>query len=316
MTKNAPCAEQHGTVANCAALPAASRLIDRFGRVHRSLRISVTDVCNIRCQYCMPAEDAEFLPEQNLLSFEAIERFVRFVSSCGVSRLRLTGGEPLLRKQLAQLVGRLHAIPTVDDIALTTNGILLPKYIDDLAAAGLKRVNISLDTLEESVFQRISRRSGLARVLDGIQAAHEHPGIDVKLNALVLRQVNLEGVLELVEFAASRKIPLRFIEFMPLDAERAWNKERMVSGDELRERITQQFGTLRKLDPKDPARPAQDYRLDGKYAGAVLGFIDSVSKPFCAGCDRLRLTADGKIRNCLFGQQEWDVSHLLEGDPK
>ncbi|MCR9291999.1 MAG: GTP 3',8-cyclase MoaA [bacterium] len=286
------------------------RLVDRLGRVHRSLRISVTDVCNIRCQYCMPAEDVAFLPNQHLLSFEQIERFVRFVLPLGITKLRVTGGEPLLRRQLSDLIQRLSNLGGLEDLALTTNGMLLARQIDDLVAAGLKRVNISLDTLSEEVFRRISRRDGIEQVLEGIEAARGYPQLEIKLNALVLRDVNLDGVLELVEFATSRDLPLRFIEFMPLDAERSWNMQRVVSGDELRKRIAQELAPLRPLDCSDPTRPSRDYVFADGRPGQ-LGFIDSVSKPFCSTCDRLRLTADGKVRNCLFGVQEWDVAQAL-----
>lgn len=291
-------------------LSSKASLVDRFGRVHRSLRVSVTDVCNIRCTYCMPAEGAEFLPSSQLLSFEAIERFVRSVIPLGVSKLRLTGGEPLLRKNLPDLVVRLSQLEGIDDLALTTNAMLLAESVGALADAGLRRINISLDTLEEDIFQRISRRKGLQQVLDGIEAASRDDRLDVKLNALVLRDVNLSGVVELVEFAVARELPLRFIEFMPLDAERAWNESRMVSGDELRKLIASEIGELVPVTGGDPSRPSRDFRIANRPKG-IIGFIDSVSKPFCGDCDRLRLTADGKLRNCLFGQEEWDVSELL-----
>ncbi len=285
-------------------------LMDRFGRVHRSLRISVTDVCNIRCQYCMPADDVEFMPQQKLLSFEAIERFVRFLAPLGVTNLRITGGEPLLRRKLHELVARLSAINEIQDLALTTNGMLLERHVEQLAEAGLKRINVSLDTLSEDVFRRISRRPGIKQVLRGIDAACGLPGLKVKLNALVLRDVNLDGVMELIRFAVDRDLPLRFIEFMPLDAERSWAMERVVRGDELRDLISKQLGKLRMLEADDPSRPSRDYVFKDGRPGQ-LGFIDSVSQPFCSACDRLRLTAEGKLRNCLFGTQEWDVAAAL-----
>lgn len=293
-----------------SASPQDHLLVDRFGRVHRSLRISVTDICNIRCQYCMPEEGAQFLPNEKLLSFDLIERFVRAVVPLGISNFRLTGGEPLLRRGLAQLVKRLCAIDGVEDLALTTNGMLLEEQLPELLEAGLKRVNISLDTLSEEVFQRLARRSGIAKVLRGIDAACSAPGLSVKVNALVLRDVNLDGVLEMVDFATQRNLDLRFIEFMPLDAERAWNAQRMVSGSELKELIETEYGPLQSLERKDPSRPSRDYRFSDGRPGRI-GFINSVSAPFCSGCDRLRLTADGKVRNCLFSQQEWDVAPML-----
>lgn len=283
-------------------------LVDRFGRVHRSLRVSVTDRCNIRCQYCMP-EVASFLPSDRLLSFPQIARFVALATTLGIDEVRITGGEPLMRPNLAELVRSLSAIRELDDIALTTNGMLLADQLSELVEAGLRRVNISLDTLSEDVFRRLARREGLDRVLSGIDAAVREPRVTVRLNALVMRDVNWPEVLDLVEFARERSLMLRFIEFMPLDAERAWNRQQMISGDEMRSRLTARYGPLVPLQRRDPSQPSTDYTFaDG--IGAV-GFIDSVSKPFCSACDRLRLTADGKLRNCLFGQEEWDVRGLL-----
>jgi GTP 3',8-cyclase len=286
-------------------------LVDTFGRIHRSLRISVTDRCNIRCQYCMP-EVAAFLPSNKLLSFEQIADFVRVVASLGICEVRITGGEPLMRPGLEQLVKLLASIPLLRDIALTTNGMLLAEQLDGLVAAGLRRVNISLDTLSEAVFKRLSRRTGLDQVLAGIDAAASDPRVQVRLNALVMRDVNLDEVLELVEFARQRGLPLRFIEFMPLDAERAWNRSQMVSGNEMRVRLAARFGALIPLPRRDASQPAVDYTF-GDGLG-VIGFIDSVSQPFCSSCDRLRLTADGKLRNCLFGREEWDVRQLFASD--
>lgn len=283
-------------------------LRDRFGRIHRSLRISVTDVCNIRCQYCMPADGVAFLPRDRHLGFDHIGRFVEVMAPSGLVRLRLTGGEPLLRPDLDRLVGRLAAIPAVQEIALTTNGMLLADRIADLAHAGLHRVNISLDTLCEETFRKLSRREGLDRVLAGIDAVLADPAVKVRLNALILRDVNLRDVLGLVGFARERRITVRFIEFMPLDANREWSRDRMVSGDELRRLIAERFGGLRPADVTDPAQPAKDYLLPG---GGKVGFIDTVTRPFCRACDRLRLTSDGKLRNCLFGRDEWDVGSLL-----
>jgi cyclic pyranopterin phosphate synthase len=290
--------------------PVKLPLADPFGRVHRSLRISVTDRCNIRCQYCMP-EVATFLPSDRLLSFDEIAEFVRTAATLGLRDLRITGGEPLMRPQLEQLIAQLSAIDAIEDVALTTNGMLLAEHCEALVAAGLRRVNISLDTLNEEVFRRLSRRSGLDRVLEGIAAATAQPRLQVRLNALVMRDVNYDEVLELVEFARQRALPIRFIEFMPLDAERAWKRTQMVSGDELRARLATRYGGLVALPRRDPSQPSNDYTFaDG---AGVVGFIDSVSQPFCGACDRLRLTADGKLRNCLFGLEEWDVRSLLRG---
>ena len=294
-------------VSRRAALP----LVDTFGRVHRSLRISVTDRCNIRCQYCMP-EIAQFMHADRLLSFAEIAAFVKVVATLGIRKFRITGGEPLMRPELPKLFELLSTIAGVEDIALTTNGMLLAEQIEALAGAGLQRVNISLDTLSEATFQRLSRREGLDKVIAGIDAALACPGMTVRLNALVMRDVNLNDVLPLVQFAKDRQVTLRFIEFMPLDAERAWNREQMVSGEEMRRVIEESFGQLVKIPGLNAAQPSSDYRFsDGE---GVVGFIDSVSQPFCGGCDRLRLTADGKLRNCLFSREEWDVrSSLRDG---
>lgn len=284
-------------------------LIDRFQRVHRAMRISVTDVCNIRCQYCMPDGQVHFLPHDQHLTFAQIARIVRVCAALGIQEYRLTGGEPLVRPGLHELVSDLLDIQGVADVALTTNGMLLKTQLPELVAAGLRRVNISLDTLNEQTFQRLSRRAGLYQVLEGIEAVLAEPALKVRLNALVLRDVNFEDVIELVEFAKTRRVTLRFIEFMPLDAERAWQQHRVVSGEELRQLLSNRFGPLTPVRAEDPAQPASDYVFAD---GSKVGFIDSVSQPFCSRCDRLRLTSDGKLRNCLFGKQEWDIGQLLK----
>ena len=282
-------------------------LVDSLGRVHTSLRLSVIDRCNLRCQYCMPAEDITFLPSQQWLPFPLVARLVQILARCGVDKVRLTGGEPLMRPRLADLVGLLRQIEPSLEIALTTNGMLLAEQAEGLRQAGLDRLNISLDTLSESTFQRLTRRPGLHRVLEGIDAAIRC-GIPSKLNALILRGINDQEILPLVEFAASRQLAIRFIEFMPLDADRAWTQQSVVRGDEIRQTIERHFGSLQTVDRVDPSQPSEDYRLPG---GTEVGWIDSVSKPFCAACNRLRLTAEGRMRNCLFGREEWDLSELL-----
>lgn len=284
-------------------------LVDTFGRVHKSLRVSVTDVCNIRCLYCMPADGAEFLPNDKLLTYDQIAQFSNIVALLGINKIRITGGEPLTRANLHELIGKLKLIDGIDELALTTNGMLLAREIDNLVRAGLTQINISLDTLSEETFRSLARRDGLNRVLEGIEAACGQPKLKVKLNALVLRDVNLGDVVELVQFARSRDISVRFIEFMPLDAAHAWSDSRMVAGEELRELISRKISPLEKRQ-SHPSAPATEYGFaDGK--GSV-GFIDSVSKPFCGGCDRLRLTAEGQLRNCLFGQEEWNVGEHLQ----
>ncbi|MCC6509629.1 MAG: GTP 3',8-cyclase MoaA [Pirellulaceae bacterium] len=306
-----PATESKASPKLAQASQATLPLIDSFGRVHRSLRISVTDRCNIRCQYCMP-EVAQFMDSEKLLSFEEIAQFARISATLGIRKLRITGGEPLMRPELHRLLRMLCQIESLEGLALTTNGMLLAQQIDDLVAAGLRRVNISLDTLNEEVFRRLSRRSGLDQVLAGIEAAIAQPLLVVRLNALVMRDVNFDEVLDLVGFARERNLALRFIEFMPLDAERAWNRSQMVSGDEMRARIEGRFGKLVPAQIKDPAQPATDFAFAN--GSGLVGFIDSVTQPFCSACDRLRLTADGKLRNCLFGREEWDVREVLRSD--
>ncbi len=283
-------------------------LVDRFGRVHRSLRISVTDRCNIRCQYCMPDGPLQFLPKKQLLTYEEITEFCELMTTLGVTRLRLTGGEPLVRGELHKLVAMLRAIPSIESIAITTNGMLLDQQIQDLSAAGLDQINVSLDTLRETTFRKLSRRDGIERVLAGIESAMKH-GYYPRLNAVLLREINFEDAIPLVEFAIERGLVMRFIEFMPLDSDRQWNGTQMVSGEELRKLLSERFGPLQAIVRDDLSRPATEFQFAG-FAGRV-GFVDSVTAPFCSACDRLRLTADGKLRNCLFGNEEWNILQVL-----
>jgi GTP 3',8-cyclase len=284
-------------------------LVDRFGRVHTNLRVSVTDRCNIRCFYCMPAENVRFRPRAEILSFEEIERFVRVSTTLGVNQVRLTGGEPLVRRDLARLVERLARMPGVDDLALTTNGILLGEQAGGLRAAGLHRLNISLDALSEQVFERISRRRGLNQVLDGIFAAIRAGLQRIRLNAVSIRGLTESEIVPLARFARQHKLELRFIEYMPLDAEEHWTHDDVLSGDEVRTVIDERVGKLEPVADQSPHQPATDFEYaDG---GGRVGFINSVTQPFCEGCDRLRITADGKIRNCLFSIVEWDARELM-----
>lgn len=283
-------------------------LVDSFGRIHRSLRISVTDRCNIRCQYCMPDGPIQFLRRSELLTYEEIASLVGIISEVGIQRIRLTGGEPLVRQDLHRLVAMLKGIHNIESVTLTTNGMLLEEQIDGLVRADLDGVNISLDTLSEQTFKKLSRRDGLDRVLAGIDAAIR-TGLRPQLNAVLLRDINFDDAIPLVEFALHRGLTIRFIEFMPLDSDRSWSEEKMISGFELRSELSKRFGPLVPQDRFDPSRPAKEYKL--KNGDGTIGFIDSVTKPFCGGCDRLRLTAEGKLRNCLFGREEWDIGSLL-----
>jgi cyclic pyranopterin phosphate synthase len=287
------------------------QLVDSFGRVHTSLRLSVTDRCNIRCVYCMPGDQVIFRPREELLTFEEICRFVRVAVSVGISKLRLTGGEPLVRSDLSRLVQMLTGIAGIDDIALTTNGMLLAEQACDLRRAGLRRVNISLDTLDEQRFRQIARRSGLDQVLAGIDAAIRVGFDQIRLNAIAIRGFTEEEIEPLVRFARQHQLELRFIEYMPLDAEKRWALTDVLSGDEIRRRIEATFGPLIAVESQNPSQPASDFHfLDG--CGTV-GFIDSVTEPFCNSCNRLRLTAEGQIRNCLFSTVEWDARAVMRG---
>ena len=284
-------------------------LIDRFGRVHTSLRISVTDRCNIRCFYCMPNENVQFRKREELLTFEEMVRFVQVVARLGVRKLRLTGGEPLVRSNLPELVRRLAPIDGIDDIALTTNGILLADHAEALRDAGLKRLNVSLDAMSEDTFHRIARRDGLDRVLAGIEAATRAGFKRIRLNAVAIRGITEPEIVPLVRYARQHDCELRFIEFMPLDAEQHWNSSQVLAGEEIREKIEAQFGPLIPAPRPDPSQPATDYEFtDG---GGMIGFINPVSQPFCGDCNRLRITAEGQVRNCLFSNVEWDARDLL-----
>ena len=286
-------------------------LVDGFGRVHTNLRISVTDRCNIRCFYCMPSELVRFKPRHELLTFEEIARFARVVAGLGVNKIRLTGGEPLVRHDLASLVAQLRAVAGVHEIALTTNGILLAEQAQALRDAGLSRVNVSLDTLDEERFFQISRREGLDAVLRGIFAAKEAGFRKIRLNAVAIRNLTEPDVVPLARFGREHGMEMRFIEFMPLDADGQWDSSQVLSGARIREIIEESIGPLVPLDVVDPSQPATDYAFAN--GGGQIGFINPVSQPFCGDCNRLRLTAEGQIRNCLFSTEEWDARALLRG---
>jgi cyclic pyranopterin phosphate synthase len=287
--------------------PAA--LVDTFGRRHTDLRISVTDRCNLRCTYCMPAE-AIFRPREELLAYEEIARVAAVAAGLGVRTIRLTGGEPLLRRDLAALVALLVAAPGIDEVALTTNGLLLAEQAEALSAAGLRRLNVSLDSLREDVFERIARRRGLDRVLAGLAAARRAGFEEIRINAVSIRDLTEDEVVPLARFCRREGFHLRFIEFMPLDAEEAWDRSRVLSGADVRAILEREIGPLVAETAGDPGQPALDYRWAD---GGRVGFINPVTRPFCDRCDRLRLTADGQFRNCLFSTTEWDVKALLRG---
>jgi len=287
-----------------------SRLVDGFGRLHTDLRISVTDRCNLRCTYCMPAE-VVFRPREELLSFEEIVRVATVAAEEGIRTVRLTGGEPLLRRDLDALVRMLAAVPGIAEVSLTTNGLLLAEQAATLAGAGLGRLNVSLDAVRPSAFERITRRTGLDRVLAGLAAARRAGFTALRVNAVSMRGLSEQEIVPLAEFCRRERLHLRFIEFMPLDADGAWQEGSVLSGAEVRDVLQREVGRLERLPQADPGQPAVDWRwADG---GGLVGFIDAVTSPFCDRCDRLRLTADGQFRNCLFSTTEWDVRGLLRG---
>ena len=282
---------------------------DGLHRPIRELRISVTDRCNFRCTYCMPADNVEFMDRGELLTFEEIERFVRVAAPLGINKLRLTGGEPLVRRNLSELIGRLSTIEGIDDIGLTTNGILLADQAADLHAAGLARINISLDALDPIRFKEVTRREGYEKVLEGIEAARETGFDPIKINAVSIRGLTEDQLVPFGRLARETGIEVRFIEFMPLDADNAWERDRVLFASEIRERLEAEFGPLVAHGRTDPTAPASQF----EFADGVgrVGFIASVSEPFCGNCNRFRLTADGKLRNCLFSLEETDVKELI-----
>jgi GTP 3',8-cyclase len=283
-------------------------LEDAHGRLIGDLRVSVTDRCNFRCQYCMPAEGLPWIPREEILSFEEIERLVALFAALGVADVRLTGGEPLVRRELPALVARLAAIEGVEDLSLTTNAYLLEAQAADLVAAGIDRVNVSIDSLARARFFEITRRDALDRVLAGLEAIAAFPEVSpVKVNAVPMPDLGRDDVLRFCDLARERGFQVRFIEFMPLDADRAWRAEKVLTGAEVKAMI-EETHPLREL-PREPHATARVYAFaDGR---GEIGFVNPVSEPFCSDCNRLRLTADGKLRTCLFSLHETDLRGSL-----
>ena len=248
---------------------------------------------------------------RDLLSFSQITRFVRTALRLGVRKIRLTGGEPLLRPKLASLISSLTELNGIDDLALTTNGVLLAKHANQLYSAGLRRLNIHLDTLDRERFRKITRRDELARVLEGLEAARALGFPTIKLNAVAVKGLTEEDIIPLVRFGREHGIEVRFIEFMPLDAQELWSLDRVLTADTMIQKLEAEFGRLTPVPDADPRAPATEYQFTD---GHRVGFIASVSRPFCLNCNRLRLTADGKLRYCLFAREETDIAHLLSSD--
>jgi cyclic pyranopterin phosphate synthase len=294
---------------------------DAYGRVATDLRVSLTDRCNLRCQYCMPAEGLDWLPRADVLTDEETLRLIRIgVTRLGITTVRLTGGEPLLRQDLEWLVAAIADLDPAPAIALTTNGIGLAERAATLAAAGLTRINVSLDTLDPQTFKQITRRPRLADVLAGVEASVAAGLVPVKINTVLLRGVNDHEAYPLLEWALRTGVQLRFIEQMPLDAQHAWSRQEMITADEIRERLSAHVTLVE--DERDRERrgsaPAELFRVQGSDhvdtvdgGDPTVGIIASVSKPFCGACDRVRLTADGQLRNCLFARSESDLRATL-----
>ena len=285
----------------------SNQLIDTFGRKHNNLRISVTDRCNLRCTYCM-AEDVVFMDRSALLTFEEITHFVRVAAPLGIDKVRLTGGEPLLRRDLTELVRMLAEVPGLHDLGLTTNGLLLADQAQPLYDAGLRRINISLDTLDPGRFRQLTRRDGLERVVAGIHAARAAGFDPVKVNAVIIRGVNEQDVVPLARFAREHGLEMRYIEYMPIGADQ-WERDKVYFAHEMLEQIESAIAPLAPAEDYDPRAPAMEFRYADGRGG--VGMIASVSRPFCTHCNRLRLTAEGKLRNCLFALDEVDVKPLL-----
>lgn len=287
-------------------------LIDSYGRRIKSMRISITDKCQFRCTYCMPAEGLPWLKKGEILSYEEIERIARVAVDMGIEQIRLTGGEPLVRRDVPELVQKLRALQGLQ-VSLTTNGILLPLFAAPLAQAGLTRINVSLDSLLHEKFARITRRDQLDQVLAGLAALEQYPSIHpIKINAVALRDFSEEEVLPFAQLARKKAYIIRWIEFMPLDADQMWRKEDILTGHEIKHLIEKEYGPLTPISSADPAETARRYTFSDGIG--EVGFINPVSEPFCASCDRIRLTADGQLRTCLFATEETDLRAIIRSE--
>jgi len=293
--------------ADPAGVTRPDRLIDRFGRVHRDLRVSVTDRCSLRCSYCMPADGVPLAPADRLLTADEIVRLVGIATTLGITEVRLTGGEPLVRADLVEIVAGIAALPAAPHLALTTNGLGLDRLAGPLVSAGLERINVSLDTLDRAHFAQLTRRDCLDAVLGGLMAARLAGLAPIKLNAVLLPGVNDADAVELLDWAIDQGFELRFIEQMPLDGGHTWRRDHMVTAADILRRL----GQAHRLSPLDGRGPAPAARWLVDDGPGVVGIIAAVTEPFCADCQRLRLTADGQLRNCLFAQAESDLRQRL-----
>jgi GTP 3',8-cyclase len=284
-------------------------LVDSWGREIKSVRVSVTDKCNFRCSYCMPAEGLEWLARDEVLTFEEIARLVAVLARLGVDEVRLTGGEPLVRRDVPTLVGMIAHIEGVRDLSLTTNGVLLDRLAGPLVEAGLRRINVSLDSLDHVRFAELTRRDALDQVLRGLEAAEQYPELrPIKVNCVAIKGFTEEEVPRLAALARRKPYVVRFIEFMPLDADEGWREDQVLTGAEIRALIEAEHGPLVEL-PAKASSTARRFRFaDGN---GEVGFVSPVSEPFCSTCDRIRITADGQLRTCLFSRREWDLKTPL-----
>lgn len=285
-------------------------LTDSYGRRIKSMRISITDKCNFRCTYCMPAEGLPWLKKAEILSYEEIVHVARVAISLGIEQIRLTGGEPLVRRDVPELIRQLRAIDGLHSLSLTTNGILLKQQSKALAEAGLTRINVSLDSLMREKFAQLTRRDQLDRVLEGLEEVEKYPTIHpIKINAVAIRGYSEAEVLDFVRFARNKAYVMRWIEFMPLDADQAWRKEDILTGGEMKAIIEAEYGPLVQITSGDPSETARRYTFSDGIG--EVGFINPVSEPFCSTCDRIRITADGQLRTCLFATDETDLRTVL-----
>lgn len=288
-------------------------LVDSYGRRIKNMRISVTDKCNFRCTYCMPAEGLPWLKKDEILSYEELVRISRVAVGMGIEQIRLTGGEPLVRRDVPELVRQLRQLDGLRSLSLTTNGILLKQQAKALAEAGLTRINVSLDSLIREKFTQLTRRDQLTRVLESLDELAHYPSIHpVKINAVAMRGFSEDEVLDFVRFARNKAYVMRWIEFMPLDADQIWRKEDILTGNEIKAIIEAEYGPLVPITSGDPSETARRYTFSDGIG--EVGFINPVSEPFCAQCDRIRITADGQLRTCLFATEETDLRAVLRSD--
>ncbi len=284
------------------------KLVDGMGRTIVNLRISVTDRCNFRCTYCMPADNVEFMDRSKLLTFEELTRVATIVSKMGINRLRLTGGEPTMRKDLPVLIRMLSAVEGIDDIAMTTNAFFLKDQAKDLYDAGLKRLNVSLDALDPEKFAHVNRRDCLDQVLLGLKAASDAGYESIKINAVAMRNFSESEILRLIDMGRSDGFEVRFIEFMPLDSDKVWERDKVLFGHEIVDLIREKHELI-PIENSLEIGPASEFKFaDGK---GKIGIITAVSNPFCDHCNRIRMTADGKLRTCLFSTQETNLKELI-----